>query len=231
VRAVQKETGRIYSVFYVERLENAATVHAAELVKKGAIGKVVQTIGLGPHRLNAPTRPEWFFRKAQYGGILTDIASHQADQFLYITGSRSAEVVHASVANNAHPEHPELEDFGEALFKGDGGSGYMRVDWYTPDGLNTWGDGRLIILGTEGYIEARKYCDVAHRPGENHLILVDKKETRYINCQGMSTPFGSQFVQDVLDRTETAMSQDLCFLASELALTAQAKAEANNRVR
>jgi predicted dehydrogenase len=223
-RAIQRDTGRIYSVFYVERLENAATIHAASLVQAGAIGKVVQTIGLGPHRLNAPTRPDWFFRKAQYGGILTDIASHQADQFLYITGSRSAEVAHAEVANHAHPEYPELEDFGEVLFKGDKGNGYVRVDWYTPDGLNTWGDGRLIVLGTEGYIEVRKYCDVAGRSGEDHLIIVDQKETRYINCQGMPAPHGDQLVRDIVDRTETAMSQEHCFLASELALTAQAKA-------
>ncbi|MGE0005811.1 MAG: Gfo/Idh/MocA family protein [Parvibaculaceae bacterium] len=224
-RKVQKETKRIYSVYYVERLESASTIHAAELARKGAIGKVVQTIGLGPHQLNAPKRPDWFFRKAQYGGILTDIASHQADQFLYLTGSTKAEVKYARVANNAHPEFPELEDFGEANFLGDGGSGYIRVDWYTPDGLKTWGDGRLIVLGTEGYIEVRKYADIAHRPGEDHLIVVDKKETRYVNCQGMPLPFGEQLVFDVVNRTETANDQELCFLASELALKAQAMAE------
>jgi predicted dehydrogenase len=229
VRSVQKKTKSIYSVYYAERLESASTIHAAELVRKGAIGKVVQTIGLGPHQLNAPKRPDWFFRKAQYGGILTDIASHQADQFLYLTGSTSAEVMYARVANNAHPEHPELEDFGEANFLGNGGSGYIRVDWYTPDGLKTWGDGRLIVLGTEGYIEVRKYVDIAHRSGEDHLILVDKKDTRYINCQGMPLPFGTQLLHDVVERSETANGQELCFLASELALKAQAMAEQFDR--
>src|SRR5436190_16508576 len=52
VRRVQKETKRIYSIMYSERLENKATVKAGELVKSGAIGQVIQTIGLGPHRIN-----------------------------------------------------------------------------------------------------------------------------------------------------------------------------------
>ncbi|HSV85867.1 MAG TPA: Gfo/Idh/MocA family oxidoreductase, partial [Levilinea sp.] len=153
VRRVQAETGRIYSICFSERLENPVTVKAGELVSAGAIGKVVQTVGLGPHRIDVPSRPAWFFQKEKYGGILADIASHQADQFLFFTGSTQAEVVASQVANYKFPEYPELEDFGEMLLRGDGGSGYVRVDWYTPDGLPVWGDGRLTILGTEGYIE------------------------------------------------------------------------------
>jgi predicted dehydrogenase len=223
-RQVQQETGRIYSICFSERLENPATVKAAELVRAGAIGQVVQTVGLGPHRTNLPGRPDWFFRQAQYGGILTDIASHQVDQFLYFTGSTQAEVVAAQVANYQHPQYPEFEDFGDMLLQGNGGSGYVRVDWYTPAGLSTWGDGRLTILGTEGYIELRKYCDLAGRPGGNHLFLVDQKGTHYMDCRGVDLPYGRQLVSDVLNRTETAMPQAHCFLASELALQAEAQA-------
>ena len=225
-RAVQGETGRIYSVCYSERFQNRATVRAGELVQSGAIGRPIQTIGLGPHRLNAPTRPPWFFQRSRYGGILTDIGSHQADQFLFFTGSTSAEVVAAQVANVAHPEYPELEDFGDMMLRGDAGRGYIRVDWFTPDGLGTWGDGRLTILGTDGFIELRKYIDLAGRPGGDHLFLVDKTQTRYMDCGSTELPFGPQLLDDVRHRTETAMSQAHAFLASELALKAQAMARA-----
>ena len=223
-RAVQRETGRIYSVCYSERFQNRATVRAGELVHSGAIGRPIQTVGLGPHRLNAPSRPAWFFQRQRYGGILADIGSHQADQFLFFTGSTSAEVVAAQVANFAHPDYPELEDFGDMLLRGDGGRGYVRVDWFTPDGLGTWGDGRLTILGTDGYIELRKYIDLAGRSGGDHLFLVDKQQTRYIDCSSTDLPFGRQLLNDVRDRTETAMSQAHAFLASEVALRAQAMA-------
>ncbi len=225
VRAVQAETKRIYSICYSERLENRATVKAGELVKAGAIGRVIQTVGLGPHRTSLKTRPEWFFVKEQYGGILCDIASHQFDQFLYFTGSTQAEVVASQVANVNHPQHPGLEDFGDATVRGDGGTGYIRVDWFTPDGLKTWGDGRLTILGTEGFIEVRKNIDIGGaREGGNHLFLVDQKETRYVDCKDVVPPYGSQLVDDVLNRTETAMPQAHCFLAMELAIRAEATA-------
>ena len=223
-RRVQAETGRIYSVCFSERFENAATVQAGALVAAGAIGRVVHTMGLGPHRLSAPQRPAWFFERARYGGILIDIASHQADQFLFFTGSTTAEVVSAEVANWKHPEYPELEDFGAMMLRGDGGTGYARVDWYTPDGLGTWGDGRLVILGTEGYIELRKYVDVAGRPGGNHLFVVDATSVRHVDASDGDLPYGRQLVADVLHRTETAMPQAHCFLACQLVLDAQARA-------
>ena len=144
----------------------------------GAIGRVVQTIGLGPHRLNRHLRPAWFFQRARYGGVLCDIASHQVEQFLTFTGSKDADIVAAAVGNFANPSDPELEDFGEILLRGDRTQGYIRVDWYTPDGLGSWGDGRLTVLGTDGYLELRKYIDIAGRPGTDHLFLVDNEQTR-----------------------------------------------------
>jgi predicted dehydrogenase len=224
-RRVQAETGRIYSICFSERFENGATAKAGELAKTGAIGRVVQTVGLGPHRIRLSTRPDWFFRRAQYGGIITDIGSHQVDQFLFFTGSSQAEVVAAQVANYKYPQYPELEDFGELILRGDGGTGYVRVDWFTPDGLETWGDGRLVVLGTEGTIELRKYCDIAGRPGGNHLFLVDQKGTHYVDCSDVDLPYGRQLIHDIMNRTETAMPQAHCFLASELALQAQAQAQ------
>jgi predicted dehydrogenase len=221
VRRVQAQTRRIYSILYSERHENRATVKAGELVKAGAIGKVIQTMGVGPHRLSAKTRPAWFFDRQRTGGIICDLASHQFDQFLFFTGSSKADVVAAQVTNVHHPETPGLEDFGEVMLRGDKGTGYIRVDWFTPDGLNTWGDGRLTVTGTDGYIEVRKNVDIAGRPGADHLFIVDAKGTRYLDCKNEPLPFGERLVDDVLHRTETAMPQHHCLLAMELALKAE----------
>ncbi len=228
VRRVQKETKRIYSIMYSERFENRATVKAGELVKAGAIGNVIQTIGLGPHRMTPKSRPEWFFDKKQFGGIICDIGSHQFDQFLYFTGSKKADVVASQIGNVHFPQYPNFEDFGDVMLRGDGGMGYIRVDWFTPDGLKSWGDGRLTILGTEGFIEIRKNIDPAGHEGGNHLFITDSKETRYLDCSKEPLPYGEQLVNDILNRTETAMSQEHCFLATELALKAQKQAQPIN---
>lgn len=228
VRRVQKETRRIYSIMYSERFENAATVKAGELVKAGAIGQVIQTVGLGPHRMNVKARPQWFFDHRRFGGIICDIGSHQVDQFLFFTGSTKADVVVAQVGNVHFPQYPDFQDFGDVVLRGDQGMGYIRVDWFTPDGLSTWGDGRLTIMGTDGFIEIRKNVDIAGRAGGSHLFLVDQKETRYIDCSNEPLPYGNQLVNDVINRTETAMSQEHCFLATELALKSQKQAQRIN---
>jgi predicted dehydrogenase len=206
---------------YSERFENKATIKASELVQAGAIGKVIQTIGLGPHRINPKSRPDWFWEKKRYGGIICDIGSHQFDQFLHFTGSTSADVVASQVGNTHHKDHPNFEDFGDVMLKGNGGMGYIRVDWFTPDGLKTWGDGRLTILGSEGFIEIRKNIDIARYNSGNHLYMANNKETVYIDCKDVELPFGRLFVDDVINRTETAMTQAHCLLATELALKAQ----------
>ncbi|MBL6946263.1 MAG: gfo/Idh/MocA family oxidoreductase, partial [Rhodospirillales bacterium] len=224
VRQVQRETDKIYSICFSERFENRATVKAAELVKSGAIGRVLQTVGLGPHAIHNQPRPDWFFRKQETGGILADIASHQVDQFLYFANASNGEVVSSQVANHNHPEHPEFEDFGDIVLNGGGATGYIRVDWFTPDGLGVWGDGRLFVLGTDGYIELRKYVDIGGKPGANHLFLADAKGVQYIDCNDVALPYGAKLIDDVLNRTETAMGQEHCFLASKLCLEAEMKA-------
>ena len=225
VRKVQKQTGRIYSIMYSERFENRATVAAGKFVKDGAIGKVVQTIGLGPHRMNARSRPQWFFDRKKFGGIITDIGSHQFDQYLFFTNTTKADIVASQIGNVHNKQYPEFEDFGDVMLRGNGGTGYIRVDWFTPDGLKTWGDGRLTILGTDGFIEVRKNIDIAGRPGGNHLFVVTAKETLYVDSTKEELTYGKSLVDDIVNRTETAMTQEHCFLATELALKAQHKAE------
>jgi predicted dehydrogenase len=221
VKKVQKETKRIYSIVYSERLGNRASVQAGELIQAGAIGKVVQTLGIGPHRMRPATRPDWFFYPEKAGGILCDIGSHQCDQFLFYTGSKQAEVNFSQIGNFNNPKYPKYCDFGDMSVRSSHATGYIRIDWFTPEGLDTWGDGRMFILGTEGYIEMRKYIDIAGRKGGDHLFLVNQKETKYYDCSQVYMPYGEQLVSDVVNRTETAMPQDHCFLATELALTAQ----------
>jgi predicted dehydrogenase len=225
VRRVQAETKRIYSICYSEHFETRSTVKAGELVRQGAIGKVVSTTGLGPHKLKNLPRPAWFYERRKTGGILTDIASHQCEQFLFFADALEGGVVAASVANRANPDRPELHDYGEMLMRAGAVSGYVRVDWMTPDGLPVWGDGRLMILGTEGYIELRKYIDIAGQDGKDHLFLVDRGATRRIDCSDVELPYGAALLADIRDRSETAMPQARCFNAMELALTAQAMAE------
>jgi predicted dehydrogenase len=225
LRKVQQETGRIFSVLYSEHFEVKATVEAGNLIAQGAIGKVINTVGLGPHSLRLNNRPDWFFTRQRYGGILTDIASHQFEQFLFFAGAMDGEVISASVANRGHPEKPGLQDVGDAHVRAEGASGYIRVDWFTPTGLPTWGDGRLTILGTEGYIELRKYIDISGKPGTDHLFIVNQDGPRHIDCSNVDRPFGRQFLNDVRNRTETAMPQQRAFNAMKMALTAQQLAE------
>lgn len=226
-RLKTRETGQKYMVYYSERLHVESAVYAGQLVKAGAIGKVISMLGLGPHRLNAPSRPDWFFKKEQYGGILCDIGSHQIEQILYFTGSEDATLQSARIANYGHPQYPELDDFGDAtLVTESGASAYFRVDWFTPDGLSTWGDGRTIIQGTDGYIELRKYVNVAADKAGDHIFLVDHQGEHYISAAGKTGfPFFGQLILDCLNRTENAMTQDHAFKAAELCVKAQCLAE------
>jgi predicted dehydrogenase len=233
VRKTIAETGRIYGIMYSERLEVRAAVYAGELIAQGAIGKVIQTINIAPHQIvqghgdsgGGAGRPEWFWIPEQYGGILCDIGSHQVDQFLFYTGSKHAEVVASQIANVRHPKRPRFQDFGDMMLRGDRGFGYVRLDWFTPDGLGTWGDGRLFILGTDGYIEVRKYTNVAVSKQGNNLFLVDNKQSRYIDCSQMPLPYGPQFVADIVNRTHIAQDQIQCLLAAELVIKAQNQAK------
>ncbi len=233
VRKTIAETNRIYGIMYSELLEVKGAIKAGELVQAGAIGRVIQTINIAPHQIvqngggggGADPRPDWFWKPELYGGILTDIGSHQVDQFLYYTGSTSAEIVESQIANIAHPEHPEFQDFGDMVLRGNKGFGYVRLDWFTPDGLGTWGDGRLFILGTQGYIEVRKYANVGVEKKGNNLFLVDAKQQRSIDCNNVTLPFGRQFVSDVVHRTHTAQDQTQALLAAELVIKAQRNAK------
>ena len=222
-----KATGGKYMVYYSERLHVESAILAGYMIDQGEIGRVLSVTGFGPHRLSATSRPEWFFRREKYGGILCDIGSHQIEQYLHFAGEEDARVECSRVANYDHPQYPELEDFGDCALTGKNGStNYFRVDWFNPDGLRSWGDGRAFILGTKGYIEIRKYINIAAQSADgNHLFLVNGEGERYIQADGVTGyPFFGQLILDCLNRTENAMTQAHAFKAAELCLIAQEKA-------
>ncbi len=228
-RAKVRETGQKYMVYYSERLHVECAMHATTLIEQGVIGKVMHVEGFGPHRHGERgSRPEWFYQKAKYGGILCDIGSHQCEQFLTFTGAKDGEVMMAHVNNFDNPEYPELEDFGEASIKADNGATfYCRVDWFTPKGLRNWGDGRTFILGTEGSIELRKYIDVTTDNGPDQLILVTSEGEERMSLRGkVGFKFFGQLILDCLNRTENAMTQEHAFKAAELCLKCQEVADA-----
>ena len=225
IKSVVKNHRRIWSVNFSERFQVPAVAKAEDLVNSGVIGKVVQTIGTGPHRKGNYARPDWFYDRESYGGILTDIGSHQVHQFLIFTGSTTAKINHALVQNSSIPEKKGFQDFGEINLTGNSGHGYIRLDWFTPDALPTWGDGRLFILGDKGYIELRKYTDIAKKSSGDHLFYANNTEVKYIDCSNIKLPYFSNLISDVLNRTETATSQKITFLSMELALQAQIIAE------
>jgi predicted dehydrogenase len=230
LRRVQARTKRLFSVL-IERHESKTINKAGDLIRAGAIGQVVQTAGLAPHKMSPETRAPWFFKREQYGGILCDLASHNLDAYLFLTSSTRAEIVASQVGNVHHPQYPELEDFGDVMLNGDGGSGYIRVDWFSPAGLSTYGDSRLTIIGTDGYIELRKTIDIAGRPGGDHLFLVDQKGPRYIDCSDVPLPYAERLVDDVINRTTTTDSQSRTFLAMQLGLEAENRAKRVTRTR
>jgi predicted dehydrogenase len=225
-RAVVARTGRKYMVYYSERLHNESAMFATDLVAEGAIGKVIQVLNLAPHRLSKATRPAWFFERAKYGGILCDLGSHQFEQFLAYSGATDATIARAAVGNFGNPDHPELEDFGETCLVGDNGAlNYVRVDWFTPDGLGAWGDGRTFILGTKGTIEIRKYLDVGREATSDHLYIVDGKGEQHLSLAGkVGYRFFGEFILDCIHRTEKAMTQVHAFKTAEICLRAQAAA-------
>lgn len=225
-REVTARTGRKFLAYFSERLHVEASVYAQKLLEEGAIGRVVQVMGWGPHRMSPAIRPEWFFDEDRFGGILTDIGCHQIEQIIHFSGAKDAKIVQSRLGNYTHKEYPKFQDFGDAMLECDNGvTGYFRVDWYTPDGLGAWGDGRTLIIGTEGYIEIRKYIDVANSPEGDHVYCVDRQgEHHYCASGRCGFPFFGKLVRDCLDRTETAMKQGYIFRVMELAMEAQQKA-------
>ncbi len=217
------DNNKKYGVYFSERLHVEGAVLAGQLISEGAIGKVIHMDGFGPHRISIPIRPDWFFDKKYYGGILCDLASHQIEQFLYYANVENATIDFAKTSNRNNAQFPNFEDFGELHITADNGAtAHIRVDWFTPDSLPVWGDGRTFIVGTKGYIEIRKYINLATDITSDHVFLCNNETCKHIEAkQTVGFPFFGAFILDCINNTENSISQDHVYKTMELAVIAQ----------
>jgi hypothetical protein len=128
-----------------------------------------------------------------------------------------------------HQEFTNFSDFGEIALRSETANGYIRLDWFTPDALPTWGDGRLFLLGTEGSIEIRKYCDIGSEEEGNYVYLTNGTKYEKIYGGDAGCPYFYNFLVDVFERSETAMPQKHPFKVMELAIQAQQMADGDKR--
>jgi predicted dehydrogenase len=223
VEAAVRETGRIWSMA-LGRLTSSAVQVALQVARSGELGRLVSLTSLAPHRLNRALRPAWFFDRAAYGGIITDIGVHSIDQFLAFADVSDATIAAATIGCFG-TEPPGFEDFAEVTLRGGGMTGTMRLDWFTPDGLADWGDGRLFLTGTEGTLELRKNLDLEGRAGGNHMFVTNRKQTRYVDASTHPVTYYQDFLADVRDRSGTTMDRGRVCAACRLALQCQGTAE------
>ncbi|NBB80157.1 MAG: Gfo/Idh/MocA family oxidoreductase [Verrucomicrobia bacterium] len=223
VRRCIRETGGKYLVFYGERVATESGYFLEKLLASGLLGRVAHIAIQGPHKLGGTSRPSWFFDKRKTGGILTDIASHQCDQFLQYGDVNAGEVVFARSANYFHPEKGDWEDYGEAQFRLENGIACTsRVDWMTPDGLDVFGDGRLFLSAEKGTVELRKTIDVGRSSEGEKAFVVDGSGACELRLAGrLGFPFYPRLIEDCVARTERAMNQERAIAAGEMAVRAQ----------
>ncbi len=222
VLAAVKTSGKRWFAFFGEMVTQVAVDWVRDELQKGNLGEPVHFMGLGPHTLRLPTRPDWMFDRARYGGILNDIASHQMAQFVYWMGQDPIPQF-SRVGNLHHPEVPDFEDFGDATLTGSkGGTGYIRVDWFTPDGLPAFGDIRQQLITTEAYVEHRKTIDIGDPTGRPKLILTRKdRAPEVVDLSGKRADFFERLTRDVEEGSETAIPFDLSYKASRAILELQ----------
>ena len=223
VAAAARETGRIWSVA-LGTLLSPAVQEALRVAQSGELGRLVSMTALAPHRLNRALRPGWFFDRDAYGGIITDIGVHSIDTFMAFAGTSDPVIANATIGCFGTPP-PGFEDFAELTLRGGGMTGTLRVDWFTPDGLPDWGDGRLFLVGTEGTLELRKNLDIEGRSGGDHMFVVNKQQTRYVDCSALPVHYYSDFLADVRDRAGRVTAGGRIAAACRVALQCQAQAE------
>ena len=222
VEAAVRETGRIWSIV-MGRLTSASVQAALGVVRSGELGHLVSLTSLAPHRLNRALRPDWFFERDAYGGIINDIGVHSIDQFLAFAGASDA-TIGASTIGCFGTSPPGFEDFAEITLRSATMTGTMRMDWFTPDGLPDWGDGRLFLVGTEGTLELRKNLDIEGRAGGDHLLVANRNRTRHQDCSELQVTYYRDFLDDVRDRTGRMLDGGRVFSVCRLALRCQSDA-------
>jgi predicted dehydrogenase len=222
VEATVRETGRIWSVC-LGRLTSPSAQAALDVVRSGELGRLVSLTSLAPHRLNRALRPAWFFEREAYGGIINDIGVHSIDLFLAFAQASDATIAASTIGCFGTPPQG-FEDFAEITLRSETMTGTMRLDWFTPDGLPDWGDGRLFLVGTEGTLELRKNLDIEGRAGGDHMFVSNRQRTRYQDCSALPVTYYQDFLEDVRDRTGRMLDGGQVFAVCRLALRCQAQA-------
>ena len=227
VKAAVARSGKKWFAFFGEMVTHVGVTWVRQEMEKGNLGKPIHFMGLGPHMLRIKGRPDWMFSRERYGGILNDIASHQIAQFAYWM-MQDPIPQFSRVGNLHHPQTPEFEDFGDAMLTGSkGGTGYIRADWFTPEGLPTFGDIRQQLITTEAYVEHRKTLDIGDAGGGRGGKLIVTRNNRgpeIVDLSGMRMSFFEDLTRDVEQGTETAIPFDLSYKASRAILELQAHA-------
>ena len=208
IRETRDRTGKKYYIYFGERVHVEGAVCAEELIRNGSVGRVLNVTNLAPHRLNPSSRPAWFW----------DILTY--------SGSKTAKVVYAEMKNFANPEHPEFFDYGDCMLEGDSGAScFFKVDWFTPDGMGAWGDGRTFVTGTDGCIEIRKYIDVGRSPDADHVYFTDAEGEHLIEAHGKyGFPYFGNIILDCINNTDFAIEPEKTLEAMRIAIEASNKA-------
>lgn len=228
VKAALQSSRKMMFVFYGERMSCQFDIRAKQLIEEGAIGEVVHVMGLGPHRLNPASRPAWFLDPAQHGGTLNDIASHQVEWFVWITGQRiksfSSRVGHF---NNNSPA--TFEDFADATITGENGvTGYIRVDWLTPDKSPIWGDIRGLIVGTKGTIEIRRTINLAAKDDADRtglmLMTTNDIPPHRVDCRNILIEWPTQIANSLKQNRNLLLDHDTLLHVMEMSVKMQQQA-------
>ncbi|WP_410790172.1 Gfo/Idh/MocA family protein [Kribbella sp. C-35] len=171
------------------------------------LGTIHGVTSSGPHKLNRPTRPAWFFERARYGGLLNDLAVHDIDAALLFTGLTSG-IVSGSIVDSS---------YGVATLSGPGAVITAGVDWMNPAGSPVHGDYRMKLVGTEGTAELLW--------ARNRLVLT----TTDLAPHDVPLPAGHRPAELVLKALAAGNEPDITtergLLATRLALLAQRSAE------
>lgn len=214
-----------YYIYFSEHIHHEESLAAKNLIDSGKLGKVFHYSGFAPHRLNADSRPWWFFDAKVNGDVLIDLGCHLFEQFLWFTGSKTAHVEKSILRNVCHAQYDGFFDFGESLIVGDSGAtGYIMVDWFTPDGLSSWGDCRAFISGTSGSLEVRKYLDIASGPNGILLLCDNEKEQKISVKDSIGFPFFGRLIQACLGVRPFDFDTSWCVNAMKLAIEASESA-------
>ena len=196
VRKAVKETGRKFAIMYSERLEVRSAVYAGELIKQGAIGRVVQTVNLAPHRVNAPSPSRLVLRQ---GALRRHPLRHR------LAPGRSIPLLHQQHEGqgrrradrqrrvSAVPEVRRLRRHGDGRQRRHRlrARRLVHARWTCRPGA-TAGCSSSAPRATSSC--ASTSTSPRDSKGGNHLYIVDKKQARYIDCKNVQLPFGPQFV-------------------------------------